>query len=101
MEAAHTKREFDSIVNPSPPDKNPVYAALTALAPPKDWGSISPAVPSKPNRVRVRLTLRKADVARTVEVKLRNEAEVDDVWDEFTRWFSSFRVGLHESSHEV
>ena len=87
-------------MNPSPPDKNPVYAALNALAPPKDWAGISPAAPSKPNRVRVRLRLRRADATRTVELKLRSESEVDDVWDEFSRWYAAYSAAGKHSVQE-
>jgi len=87
-------------VNPTPPDKNPVYAALSALAPPNDWASISPAAPSKPNRVRVKLKLRRADITRTVELKLGSENEVDDVWHEFSQWYAAYSKTVRPSAHE-
>ena len=77
------------------PLENPVYGALSALAPPEDWASVTPAAQSRPNRLRVILKLHHTTRAHTLELKLRSESEVNDVWLEFARWFAGFRsVGL-------
>lgn len=83
------------------PLDNPVYGALTALAPAEDWASVTPAAQSRPNRLRVILKLHHSTRAHTLELKLRSETEVNEVWLEFARWFASFRsVGLKSDSFE-
>ena len=81
------------------PLDNPVYGALAALAPPEDWASVTPAAQSRPNRLRVILKLHHTTRAHTLELKLRTEGEVNEVWIEFARWFTKFRsVGLKSDS---
>ena len=72
------------------PLNNPVYVALAALAPPEDWATVTPVAQSRPNRLRVLLRLHHTKVVHTVELKLRNENDVDEVWAAFDRWFVAF-----------
>ena len=77
-------------MNPAPPDDNPIYAALSALAPAKDWASVSPQARSRPNRVRIQLRLHHAKAPLSIELKLGSEREGDDAWAEFNEWFVAF-----------
>jgi hypothetical protein len=72
------------------PLDNPVYGALCALAPPEDWASVRPSAQPRPNRLRVVLKLHHTAQAHTLELKLRSENEVNEVWAEFDRWFAGF-----------
>ena len=84
---------------PMEPLNNPVYVALCALAPPEDWASVTRVSQSRLNRLRVLLRLHHTKAIHTLELKLRNEHDVEDVWTAFNRWFATFTsVGLKTGS---
>jgi hypothetical protein len=71
----------------TPPEQNPLYNTLKALAAPADWAAVSRDQNAKPGRLNVRLTLRRSHVVRHVELKAKNESIAEQVWLEFELWF--------------
>ena len=76
-----------SDVNSTVPENNPLYAALSALAAPEEWASVTALPQIRPHRFRVELVLLNSNVARRIELKLPSERAIADVWEEFNQWY--------------
>ncbi|MEO6001605.1 MAG: hypothetical protein ABIZ04_15305 [Opitutus sp.] len=84
------------------PLNNPVYVALCALAPPEDWAAVTRVTQTRLNRLRVLLRLHHTEAVHTLEMKLRDEKNVEEVWAAFNRWFAAFTsVGLETGSEST